>query len=662
MKISKKFNIPILIFVFVTIVIMISVINYVVNDKIYKERESDLILKSKSEITHIDNLKNKALASTNWFQGAPGIRNAFKLKDKENSLAIGKLAIDAFDFDFFTITDTSGNVFVRGNHPEKYGDNITSEKNVQEALKGKQTVGIEKETAGEYSIIAGTPIVDADGSIIGSVSTGFSLEGIALLEELKSLMNVEQSIFIGDTLKTTTLKDTSGNALTNRKILDKDVLASISEGKNIIKKTQINGEDYVASYIPLTGVDNKIIGFIELGENLETAKAIVNTTALTISIVVFICFICLFVVMQILFKNIITKNINELTYMLKGAAEGNGDLTIRLNENSKDEFGVMGKYFNIFIGNLAEYIIKLNNIINILSNSSKSLELVSRETNSAITETTKTVMNISKGTVSQVEDTRNVVKKVNGLSEEIDMVYDKSIKMQEFSKKVQDLNKDGLKIVKNLSEKSKDSIENSLIANERMEELIKKLNLIDEVSSTIGGIARQTNLLSLNAAIEAERSGEQGKGFKVVADEVKNLSNETQRAVKQVEELVFSIKSETDVFSNSVTNVINISNSQDSVVRSTEELFGKISTQVDAIIENIESINNNIHEMKESKNHIVTSIDAISKVAEDTASSTNEINAFYRDMNLSLQKIGTSIDENGKAIEGLKLVVDEFKV
>ena len=222
MKISKKFNIPILVFVFVTIGIMILVINYVVNNKIYKERESDLILKSKSEINYIDKLKNRALSSTNWFQGAPALRTAFKTKNKEEALAISKLAIDAFGFDFFTVTDNSGNVFIRGNQPEKYGDNIIVEKNIQEALKGKQTVGIEKEITGVYSIIAGTPMVDKDGSIIGSVSIGFSLDGIAFLKELKSLMNVEQSIFIGDTLKSTTLKDKDGHRLINRKIVDRE--------------------------------------------------------------------------------------------------------------------------------------------------------------------------------------------------------------------------------------------------------------------------------------------------------------------------------------------------------------------------------------------------------------------------------------------------------
>ncbi|MBE0366956.1 methyl-accepting chemotaxis protein [Pseudoalteromonas aurantia] len=359
-------------------------------------------------------------------------------------------------------------------------------------------------------------------------------------------------------------------------------------------------------------LDKKLIELLDKVQNFTLKSALKaehdEQEAIKWMLVIFVFASGIGLILPFVIANAIRKPIQTMTSRLTQIASGDGDLTIKMDDSSKDETGAIAGAFNHFLSVLSSMISQVN----------LGAESLGRSSESALVAMQRTLNNVEK----QREDIENVAASINQMNITTKEVAQNASNASTVTDTVKQRVLDGHKEAIATQDVITNMADEVAEASSVIENLVAETNNIGVVLDSIQGIAEQTNLLALNAAIEAARAGETGRGFAVVADEVRSLAKRTQESTVGIQQLIERLKAEAQNAINSMNK--GTDSAQECLTRSTEsaQRFSLAAESVSEIADLNQQIASVAEQQHEVAQEIHQSLESIREVAEVTNNET----------------------------------------
>ncbi|WCK57447.1 methyl-accepting chemotaxis protein (plasmid) [Aneurinibacillus sp. Ricciae_BoGa-3] len=432
-----------------------------------------------------------------------------------------------------------------------------------------------------------------------------------------------------------------------------------TQGQSYFGEAVVAGKTVQTAYIPIKDATGKPIGLLYIGASDELVSSTINNI-LKVFITVLIILVIASVGLVMLYTRRLRKRLNHVSNALTEA--GKGDFTIELKDDAKDEVGKLANDFNNMRNQLAQLIEQVGENSEQLSAYSSQLHASAEQTSKATEDISNTIQELADGTEKQfssIEETSDIVKRVSEVVELIDTHTSVAFTKSEKTANKADNGKGSVK-------SAVEQIESIDTTVNRLAEMIKGLGerslQIGNIVEMITDISNQTNLLALNAAIEAARAGEHGRGFAVVADEVRKLAEQSKDSANQITELVNATQQETNEAVESMEHVLGEVKQGMQAVNGAGDSFYEIDKMVHEVGELIQSVASSSTELSHGTKRIVESFQTIEEVAQQASAGTQNVSAATQEQLASMEEITSSSETLSNMAETLQTTIQRFKI
>lgn len=301
-------------------------------------------------------------------------------------------------------------------------------------------------------------------------------------------------------------------------------------------------------------------------------------------------------------------------------------------------------------------------MIKLIFTSTEQVDEVTNQSVSAMEEISKTLQDIAVGATEQAAQGQNCEALMETLSHEIEIAYSNCNSMMNETQKINRLSDEGSRSLNTLHKRTKETEESTQEIIKAVNTLMDKIKDIAIFVDSIENIASQTNLLALNAAIEAARAGDAGRGFGVVAEEIRKLADESRSATDEIKNLVQGIHEQSEGAIDVMETMNKATNEEAEAVDETAKAFKDINAGIHFIVEKIDHTNESISKVNCDKEGVISAIRHISGVAQSTAAYTEEVASTAEDQVSTMERLKDSTQELKDQVSQLGHKVSKYKI
>lgn len=495
-----------------------------------------------------------------------------------------------------------------------------------------------------------------------SSATKKEMNAITILDTIHDETKIDISIYWGDERIATSFKDDSGYRKIGGKLEDEVKQQVIDLGGEYFSENLLmEGHNHYVYYIPILN-GNEILGAIGIAQDSDIIESKVTKT--TQDLLVFAIIVTVISSMVLFF---ILRRISSFIHQASEALQifADGDLSIEINHKllkRSDEIGLLGLSMLKLRNEIKNLLGKIKHSIIVLSTLADELDMSTKKTRLAVHDVSQAMEDISRGVTAQAEDTQNANYSMIEIGEEIKNIT-KAVNV--LKSRSEDISK-ASEQADVIADKLDHSASNTMLAIDKIALQTEATNLaaegIREALDVISDIAKKTNLLSLNASIEAARAGENGKGFGVVAGEIKELADQSNQSAQEIKVILDKLLEESGRSLDVVGNVKEIIQDQKSKLLDTRRQFEVVRTGVDESGNSIESIYEKIVILDNQRDSLLEMIKSLSSISEEHAASSEETTASTSELNDTIGMIADKVSQLRNMSMELKQSITVFNL
>ncbi|MNI08246.1 Methyl-accepting chemotaxis protein McpC [compost metagenome] len=440
----------------------------------------------------------------------------------------------------------------------------------------------------------------------------------------------------------------SANSNDIGKVTEYDLSKAGTKKVGNINTQDSKGNSVLAVYNTQVSTDWKLLGTVATEQLIKDAKGILLATYAAAGVVALAAIVIAFWMVRM-----IAHPLSKLQNLMEEGSKGN--LNVRVETKAKDEIGQLSLSFNVMMEQITKLVKQTNFSAQEVLDTATELTQASNKTAISAKEIAVATEEIANGATSLANEAERGNELTENISRKMVQVINSNKEMEQSARQVEDSSKQGTEYLKGLLEKTNITVDMINALTAKVDSLKSSTSSVLKVLDVMQNITQQTNILSLNATIEAARAGAAGRGFMVVADEIRQLADQSKQSISMVGQITDNIQMEMNETVQALSEASPLFQEQINSVKETNQIFISVRDQMAGFVQHLDVVTASIDELNESQNVLSEAMSNVSAVAEESSATSEEVASLSSEQ----QTVGQHLVELSDKLENVSAELKE---